>query len=445
MGRLKGVVLSLGMQVSFLLSYLWQYPLTQPLPEGVPVAELSQEDLKNGRHRFRRYRQDMTVEQQALFPQVKVDGRGQAQFFVKCWEGLQLLFKKVTDRGRVLAFWNDHGSELQELFPPPSSSQLPSQKGEELVHELRSNFSPILNESVTSMEAMLDGTVHITVLDWPSFLLFKSEYQACTSTEYYSHNTMHRGGMTVKHFYCRRGGKTPWEIDGDVSSECGRSIKGCGCTANIKTVLHPLYAKEMNVGSPKLQNDKEADKAYSTAVHICIQAEHTGHNPDDDRDVNMLSTDDRVKNQIREYAKSPNLTAQYVKTEVHKFSEKLVENLQIPRNSTQFFPNEPTIKKLMKQFREHLRRDPHDHIAVQKLIDQDVAANPEHKWHFRAGDGPAGTVPMLLVHQTPFQREMLAKYGGTIVGMDATYRTNQWGLPMILVVVASVQGSVGAI
>lgn len=46
MGRLKGVVLSLGMQVSFLLAYLWQYPLTQPVPEGVPVAELSQEDLK---------------------------------------------------------------------------------------------------------------------------------------------------------------------------------------------------------------------------------------------------------------------------------------------------------------------------------------------------------------------------------------------------------------
>jgi len=48
---------------------------------------------------------------------------------------------------------------------------------------------------------------------------------------------------------------------------------------------------------------------------------------------------------------------------------------------------------------------------------------------------------MLLVHQTPFQQRMMAKYGGTIVGMDATYKTNQWGLPMILVVVADNHGN----
>ncbi len=47
---------------------------------------------------------------------------------------------------------------------------------------------------------------------------------------------------------------------------------------------------------------------------------------------------------------------------------------------------------------------------------------------------------MLLVYQTPFQRLALANYGGTIVGMDATYKTNLWGLPLILVVVADNHG-----
>jgi len=47
---------------------------------------------------------------------------------------------------------------------------------------------------------------------------------------------------------------------------------------------------------------------------------------------------------------------------------------------------------------------------------------------------------MLLVHQTPFQQQMMAKYGRTIVGMDATYKTNLWGLPLILVVVVDNHG-----
>eukprot|EP00983_Pelagomonas_calceolata_P122109 1160875-Pelagomonas_calceolata.AAC.1 len=71
MGRLKGVVLSLGMQVSFLLDYLCQYPLIQLLPEGAPVAE-SQEDLKNSWNRFRRYRQDMTGAAGHLSPSERI-------------------------------------------------------------------------------------------------------------------------------------------------------------------------------------------------------------------------------------------------------------------------------------------------------------------------------------------------------------------------------------
>ena len=82
----------------------------------------------------------------------------------------------------------------------------------------------------------------------------------------------------------------------------------------------------------------------------------------------------------------------------------------------------------------------------------------ENKWFYRQGDGPDspdgpdgqdgqdgpdgpdGNVPMLLVHQTPFQQKMMAKYGGTIVGMDATYKTNLWGLPLLLIVVADNHG-----
>jgi hypothetical protein len=94
----------------------------------------------------------------------------------------------------VQAFWKDHGSELQTMFPLPVPNTLhtPLQKGAEHVEHMKARISPVLNESVMSMGAMLDCSVHIVVKDWPNFLLFKAEYQAMTSTDYYSHNTQFR-------------------------------------------------------------------------------------------------------------------------------------------------------------------------------------------------------------------------------------------------------------
>jgi len=151
---------------------------------------------------------------------------------------------------------------------------------------------------------------------------------------------------------------------------------------------------------------------------------------------------------------------------------RLFDHLCIGKYSTQFPPNESAIKKIMRHFQEALRLNPHGHIACSKYIEQDEAAIPgpwlmqgvpqntskplsknvlchnsvlliffvENKWFYRQGDGPDGNVPMLLVHQTPFQQKMMAKYGGTIVGMDATYKTNLWGLPLLLIVVVDNHG-----
>jgi len=103
----------------------------------------------------------------------------------------------------VLAFWNHHGAELKELFQPPQPILLPNLKGAALINELQPVLSPVLNESVSLMEAMFDGSLHIILTDWPAFLLFKAEYQAWSNTQFCTHNSLIRGGMTVKYFYCR--------------------------------------------------------------------------------------------------------------------------------------------------------------------------------------------------------------------------------------------------
>jgi len=135
--------------------------LPQPLLEEAPIFELSAEDLTAGSNRFRRYKQELPVQQKNLFTQHQVDGKGRLQVFIRCWEGLQLLLSKVADRCRVSAFWKDHGPELEKLFPPPSSSELPSQKGAEFVEQFKNALSPILNESVICLETMLDGSCHV--------------------------------------------------------------------------------------------------------------------------------------------------------------------------------------------------------------------------------------------------------------------------------------------
>jgi hypothetical protein len=43
----------------------------------------------------------MTDEQKALYKQEKVDGKGRLQFFVSCWDGLQLLFQKFMKQGKA--------------------------------------------------------------------------------------------------------------------------------------------------------------------------------------------------------------------------------------------------------------------------------------------------------------------------------------------------------
>jgi hypothetical protein len=42
---------------------------------------------------------------------------------------------------------------------------------------------------------------------------------------------------------------------------------------------------------------------------------------------------------------------------------------------------------------------------------------------------------MLLVYQTPNMKSMVARCGDIVVGLDATYKTTKYGLPLFLLVV----------
>lgn len=55
------------------------------------------------------------------------------------------------------------------------------------------------------LEAMPDGSICAVLRDWPSFLLFKSEFQAYSNAEFSAHHSqLSDSGETVnKRYYCR--------------------------------------------------------------------------------------------------------------------------------------------------------------------------------------------------------------------------------------------------
>lgn len=75
-----------------------------------------------------------------------------------------------------------------------------------------------------------------------------------------------------------------------------------------------------------------------------------------------------------------------------------------------------------------------DQPSVQKKLDKRPAS--ESKFFRPSSDGNQ----MLLVHQTAFMRKMLARFGNTIVGLDATYKITKWGFSLFILCVVTNHG-----
>jgi len=140
----------------------------------------------------------------------------------------------------------------------------------------------------------------------------------------------------------------------------------------MTAALHPAYAKELGM----LCLEGDSSEPYSKHVTVTIQPDHSGHDPRQDREVNLLRVDARVKSKIKELASSQSLSVTYIKTQVHAYAKELVSKLDVKHDVGQFYPTEAAIQKIMKHHRDQLKLDPLDHVSVQKFIEQDSIANP---------------------------------------------------------------------
>jgi hypothetical protein len=82
-----------------------------------------------------------------------------------------------------------------------------------------------------------------------------------------------------------------------------------------------------------------------------------------------------------------------------------------------------------------------DCCAVEALIAKRKAEDAAEQWFYRPGSTEfASTDTMLLLYQSEQQRAMLKKYGQVVVGLDATYKTTMWSLPLFVVNVVDNHG-----
>lgn len=137
-----------------------------------------------------------------------------------------------------------------------------------------------------------------------------------------------------------------------------------------------MYTQEVGV-TKKTSNPDSMQIDYPTTIHVYIQPEHTGHSPEDDNSVNMLKLDDRVRAKIHELAANLSMPLPVIYSDLIKFADGLTAKLDyVHPNTTNFFPTEATVFKIVRRYREHMQLDPQDHLATMKFIEEDKKANP---------------------------------------------------------------------
>ena len=102
-----------------------------------------------------------------------------------------------------MAFWRAHKSDLTTAFPPPQHEQVQLQQNTELASKFTLFTS--LGSQLHYFDSLPDGSFCAALVDWPSFLKFKEDWQVFSSADFYIHSTQRNddGKVFVQYSYCR--------------------------------------------------------------------------------------------------------------------------------------------------------------------------------------------------------------------------------------------------
>jgi len=107
----------------------------------------------------------------------------------------------------------------------------------------------------------------------------------------------------------------------------------------VRATLHPKYAADLKKCS-NCSNTENIEEEVPKSVFIKIMPEHTGHSPEEDTMVNMVTLDNRVKDFIQERAKDAMLPISCIANNLRSFTDKLVSELNVDKDNRKFYPTE---------------------------------------------------------------------------------------------------------
>ena len=276
-------------------------------------------------------------------------------------------------------------------------------------------------------------------------------------------------GEVVQRLNCRAGGKESWLVRSKrKGQECTKRPNAAGlsrkgrCSAHI-TLRIPLgMAQAAGLGlavqhgnaaaasspsaaglglagqhgnaaaasSPSASLAPPASPSASKQLLLELHLQHVGHTLGSKADVAMLPMDPRLRDFITPMAVL-GTPAKFLQPLVQAEGRKLSVadgHTNVDECNTRYFPTARAISNQVRKAIISGQLHAVDQEAVSRFAEERRAVGDS--CYFRPH--VPGSSKLLLVHQSEHQQYIMKLYGQTIIGMDATYKTNQHGYPFFL-------------
>jgi len=160
-----------------------------------------------------------------------------------------------------------------------------------------------------------------------------------------------------------------------------------------------------------------------------------GHNLEDVEEYSVCHITPTLQECIRYWAEFP-VTNQFL---LNKSVTWARNNGHNDAHDRRYYVTIKDIKNIRATVAKDFQEDPNDAVSVSKLCGEGGALK-EQVVFYQALDQP-NEVPLVLILQTPWQREQLKKYGQEVAFLDATYSgITAYGFGMYSVVVQNAHG-----
>jgi hypothetical protein len=266
--------------------------------------------------------------------------------FATCLSAVITLVDQHESNAVKADFYRIWGQQLRSLFPSESTFLGEATTTQEQVQE-----PEVLPEAFIYLDNVTRDNVkdcyYATVPTWDTFEAFKTSLQCETGTRYTKCRVRNKSsGVYTADYPCTYGGKPRWVADESSKSRKAGVSHKTDCPASIQVVMPVDLASRFGlVKRPVEGGEVTGTSAISLQIKLC----HKGHTPLHPADLLNLPTDSRVVAKIEELTTLNGIKINQMRAFIADFSMQLLAGQKwAVKHDTRFFPNESTIRNIMR-------------------------------------------------------------------------------------------------